>query len=483
MSSSRTYSHVTGNGSFDNIERYATVNIGGSGKVTFTGTIGEGVTINKNGSGSLIIEGIVGENVTFRLMGSGKLIFIQRPPQSVLDNINKMGSWDIKIPGKVACKKDNSQSSNDFNFSNFAMDNNASGNNYSNIHSSNIATGKNSVAGNFNNIYTSHMANANNIISHIYGNSSNMFSNMLPVNPVASHYSNNNSNNNFNNNTGIINDSDNDSSDDSDDASNSKSAGASISCGNGLVKITRNGTITTYKGNSACTKNNKVFIDGKKARKEDIISEQKLNQNSMVNIQGSNNINIQKNTNQNKNNFVNVQGSNSTDIMNMLGGLNINDNNNNKPSVPPAEDLCNAHEPVRVKNDELDLLSRCSKHLREYLTTAQERERMSDRIKQLNLTKEEKKLFKKFEDPISEEYINIPVCLNEIFHDISTLINWKMIDPITQEEYDPLEIQSGRRLLNELEQAEKDLKIAREAALKKIAEEGDMAPHGGHKFT
>jgi hypothetical protein len=76
-----------------------------------------------------------------------------------------------------------------------------------------------------------------------------------------------------------------------------------------------------------------------------------------------------------------------------------------------------------------------------------------DKIKELNLTDEEAKDFEEFVDPITEDYMAIPVMLNEKYYDLSTLLRMKRQDPTSREAYNPLELQSGRNLINKLEAA------------------------------
>ena len=57
--------------------------------------------------------------------------------------------------------------------------------------------------------------------------------------------------------------------------------------------------------------------------------------------------------------------------------------------------------------------------------------------------------------------MSIPVCLNEIYYDLSTLVQMKKQDPINREEYNPLEIQSGRKLIAKLDKVIAELRNER----------------------
>jgi hypothetical protein len=96
---SRKYNHSgMGNGTYNDIEAYSTFNISGMGNVTIN-NIGKGAVISKSGMGNLIINGTVGENVRFKISGMGNVKFTNRPPQSVINGIEKSGMGNITIPG------------------------------------------------------------------------------------------------------------------------------------------------------------------------------------------------------------------------------------------------------------------------------------------------------------------------------------------------------------------------------------------------
>jgi hypothetical protein len=100
MSSGRAYNHSgVMPASFEDIDPYSTVTIDGVGEVNILGTIGKGTVVIKKGVGELNIAGIVEDNVKFKINSVGKVKFLKRPPQSVIDQIEKSGVGDLFIPG------------------------------------------------------------------------------------------------------------------------------------------------------------------------------------------------------------------------------------------------------------------------------------------------------------------------------------------------------------------------------------------------
>jgi hypothetical protein len=225
--------------------------------------------------------------------------------------------------------------------------------------------------------------------------------------------------------------------------------GLSIISGNGYVNITQNGVTTSYRGNSASMNNNRVFVDGRAVGPADAVINPHLNQNNYVNAQGSN--------------------SSYSHVMNMLGGMQGRPvaaasapnpvNNHPACSVDPAPVRPGAQD---MNNDEF--ISQCSKPVREYINSSQLNKRIGERISELKLTNEEEALFEKFVDPITQEYINIPVDINEVYYDISTVLKWKFKDPQSREPYESSDVRSGRRLVNDLDQAIETLRSKRGAA-------------------
>ena len=80
------------------------MNINTDQVVVFQGRIHAGTIIQKSGSGRLYIEGEVDEGVQFNITGMGDVYFKCRPPQSVLDNIQKSGKGEIIMPGGFTSK-------------------------------------------------------------------------------------------------------------------------------------------------------------------------------------------------------------------------------------------------------------------------------------------------------------------------------------------------------------------------------------------
>jgi hypothetical protein len=100
-----------------------------------------------------------------------------------------------------------------------------------------------------------------------------------------------------------------------------------------------------------------------------------------------------------------------------------------------------------------------SKHMQNYIATFENKELLSKRIeKVLQLMPEAEERFAKLVDPISEDYMDIPVSLNEVFYNLNTLAsNQAKRDPFTQELFALTEIQSARQLYNEADELIKQL--------------------------
>jgi hypothetical protein len=111
-------------------------------------------------------------------------------------------------------------------------------------------------------------------------------------------------------------------------------------------------------------------------------------------------------------------------------------------------------------------LKRAPAHLRDYITSFQREKTIREQIAALNLTAEEEPLFKKFIDPITMDYMNLPVYLNDKFYDLTTLLkSYKhstFVDPLNNIKFKPEHVQSGRLLLDELQEAKESLQKFRE---------------------
>jgi hypothetical protein len=92
-----------------------------------------------------------------------------------------------------------------------------------------------------------------------------------------------------------------------------------------------------------------------------------------------------------------------------------------------------------------------SKSLQKYLKTFNEKESFKAQINSLALTEREKETVEaEFSDPVTFDIMDIPVSLNEKFYDLSTLAQLEK-DPFTREDFNQLEIQSGRQITNRME--------------------------------
>lgn len=122
---------------------------------------------------------------------------------------------------------------------------------------------------------------------------------------------------------------------------------------------------------------------------------------------------------------------------------------------------------------ELDGLST---RMRTYIQSFDGTKKFSVIIDELKLTEEEAPKFEKFIDRITENYMDIPVELHEQFFDFSTLNNLKSKrDPFTQEEFSSADIQTARKVADELRELIKTIKNDRQHATNKIKENDLLA--------
>jgi small GTP-binding protein len=97
-----------------------------------------------------------------------------------------------------------------------------------------------------------------------------------------------------------------------------------------------------------------------------------------------------------------------------------------------------------------------------YLNGLRDKLTVAERIAELELTKEEEAAFEKFMDPITFDYIRVPVTLHEVSFDLNTLLKYlqkgKNNHPTTTEKFTKQEIEPNRNLLNALDEAISKLK-------------------------
>ena len=109
-------------------------------------------------------------------------------------------------------------------------------------------------------------------------------------------------------------------------------------------------------------------------------------------------------------------------------------------------------------------MNTCSKATRAYLLNLKDKPKLSHRIQELKLSTDEEARFEKFKDNIvMMEYMDMPVSLHENCYDITTLIGL-LREPLSNEEFLPIEISSCRKLLVEFEEMVKQLQLERENA-------------------
>lgn len=310
---------------YGDIESHATFNITGLGKVVIRGTIGEHATITRFGIGQLEINGRVREHVKFKIHGTGNVIFAERPPESVVRQIEHDPMCSIKMPGG------------------FASQNKQQG-------------------------YSGFQTNSNSgIVQIVSGNQ------------------------------------------------------------NDIVQITRDGQQFNFFGAAG------VSITGGDWHSSD---------NSNSNDSSSS-----------------ESDSAGEEIPNHWGDTDLSD-------APPEviESVFNSI-PTRLEKKEWDL-NPYTKHLRDYIINLQNRPKLSSLIKELNLTSEEEPLFIDFIDPISFEYMDFPVTLNEKLYDFVSIRHLK-VDPETREKFGPQEIQSARLRVEQLKELIAKIKCDREVKEKK----------------
>lgn len=118
--------------------------------------------------------------------------------------------------------------------------------------------------------------------------------------------------------------------------------------------------------------------------------------------------------------------------------------------------------PNQTNNPLEEYLNQCSKTTREYVLSIKDKPKLSERILKLALSVYEEAAFEKFKDGVvSLDYMDIPVCLNEKYYDLTTLIGLTR-DPNTTDEFSPLQISPARTYINELEEAIKRVIVTRE---------------------
>jgi hypothetical protein len=120
------------------------------------------------------------------------------------------------------------------------------------------------------------------------------------------------------------------------------------------------------------------------------------------------------------------------------------------PALRPIENEFN--KPVFEMKGKSFNLSECSEDLKNYVIDCTNKPKPSLLIKDLDLKGEEEALFENFLDPISLEYMKIPVRLGKTYFDLSSLLILdKKENPCTLQAFKPLDIEVGSHLMNEFE--------------------------------
>lgn len=228
---------------------------------------------------------------------------------------------------------------------------------------------------------------------------------------------------------------------------NTNPINSNITSRGGVVTVTRNGICTTYRGNNLSMVNGRLIIDGREVTEND---------SRIISTNGNRSYRDNRERDSETSGLVpdlnNLDLSNASTFIESLFssipaavGTSINRQDEASSVMPQLS------PPSQVKNKTATSANSVpyTNHLVNYLDSFENYKKLSDQIKDLKLTAEEIILFEKFVDPITFDYMNRPVTLNEVHHDFDTLRTLKE-DPFTREKFSPLEIQSARRLVEEL---------------------------------
>jgi hypothetical protein len=204
--------------------------------------------------------------------------------------------------------------------------------------------------------------------------------------------------------------------------------GLNIVSSDGLVKVTKNGVITTYVGNNSSLINNQLFIDGKRVIESDP---------RIIHVE-----NASRSSNTVTNNF----GSTHSFIRSALPA-------NQEENVVPVE-----QKPVIKKTNLLDDYSPATKA---YIDSFKDKKQNTSRLKKLKLSDNDEKFLEDYLDPITANIINIPVMLNERLYDLDTLLMIQKkdkLDPFNKYEFTLRDIQPNRKAAEFLQKIVQQIK-------------------------
>lgn len=117
-----------------------------------------------------------------------------------------------------------------------------------------------------------------------------------------------------------------------------------------------------------------------------------------------------------------------------------------------------------LKTNEHSELNEYSAYFLVYVKSFAGKKTIKERIEELNLSDEEEKRFKKFEDPITLEYMEIPTRLHDTNFDLATIEKLSK-NPMNNIPFKRIEIQSDRGLMDELERCIDELQRERKMKL------------------
>lgn len=348
--------------SHHDVKPYSTFHINGMSNVTIN-NIGKDATIIKNGMGNLTILGKVSEGVKFIIDGMGNVVFQNRPPQSVLNKIEKSGIGHIQMPGGYSPIPTQPQPNN------------------------NIFIHLKEIINNLEAPWTS-LPEVQNEYSHSQSNhgdfsSTHHVGNMM-IDGIVGH-----------NHIPVSND-------------------ISVVYDDGLARVTRNGVITTYVGNNVSFVNNEIYIDGRIVTETDP---------RIIYVEHT-----MPSTHPNLNTF--------TSTHSFIRSALPRDQGKNVATV---------EKPIAKQTD---ILNNYSPSMQAYLNSFQNKEKNTDKLKNISLSNAENELLEAYLDPISNEIINIPVQLNERLYDLDTLLDIQRKnkkDPFNNYEFTLRDIQPARK--------------------------------------
>lgn len=216
----------------------------------------------------------------------------------------------------------------------------------------------------------------------------------------------------------------------------------SIICRGSTIEITQNGYVTVYRGSNGTIRNGDIFIDGTPVSIHDerIISQQPLRrsnnavEHSQPRLFEIYNRLIRENASLSSAPQANELESSSDEESS--SEEEVSSARFNRILESSSEEASSSEEESEKHNIPVKNLHKFSPFVAHYIKQFYKKPKFSDRLNKLKISEEEKGLLEKFCDPITQEYIDIPVFLNGKLYDLSTLldiISGNAIDPFTRD--------------------------------------------------